>query len=438
MSLVTFFLPLPDVLGIADGTTLTYLTAETSPRLAGIGISPLEGQPPFPNPEGRNSVTLRVLLCEVTPSVVHDVDTLVAIGQETMWQPERKDVTTKPAGTPTVPRMVLQAATVLTGEVDTDALSHAFDECLSYVQRLQRAYAMVTGRFVDVVTRVKLPPFIPLYIRPLRGGDVSVSLFILHHGVPVADPVLSKEDLQSTIAAAQEGVEHHPIPVFFDLKNAAAISASRHGENRPAIVSAATACEVLLSELLLIALWEEGKSPADAAQVHARGLDTRIRTEYHGRFGGNWQTHGESEVASWAHQIAKPRNRILHGGYLPSNAETQAAMGAMAALTRFIADCLATPRTLRRYPVTALLVIGRRSLERRRMWSRRLQKLSTEHGRYLSEFSVWRSEVTPLLLAQYDGQSRSARATRGWFRRVALAWRRRITRVRSGDGGPHQ
>jgi hypothetical protein len=173
-------------------------------------------------------------------------------------------------------------------------------------------------------------------------------------------------------------------------------------------------------------LWEENRDPEDAAHAFfaGQGLTARLRRYYHERLGGNWSLDGANELGRWAGELAAVRHKVIHAAYRPTRDEAYAAYQCLDDVGDYLVSRLTHARTLRRYPRTAIGLLGRVGLKDRGVWSRRLEQLITDPDEpvWIETFERWRwivsdalretdddatdaSEVAAVLLFRHDASS---------------------------------
>jgi len=136
---------------------------------------------------------------------------------------------------------------------------------------------------------------------------------------------------------------------------------------------------VLFNTVLLSMAWEEGLSASKAAGWFKENLPKRLRTHYAKRLGGNWDTYSwTAPLGSWYRELYQCRNRVVHTGHLPSMHEAMAAVEARDAAEEYIVSRLADGRN--RYPRTVLMVSGIPGLQRRGVYSGRIQQFVEEQA----------------------------------------------------------
>lgn len=278
-----------------------------------------------------------------------------------------------------------------------DAISDAFDRGLEVVREVQRAHYAVRRTPVRLVTREALPMAVPFGIRRVFDDDgeplpvdVPMSLYMLNMNLPVAGDDLDAAEQNMFGAALREQSLHGPFTSYLDFRREAQVALSRDGAYRAAVLFTATACEVLLDDLLAHLLWQDGLRPETAAAVFDSWLTSRVKREYQPRLGGRWDTAGGGPVAGWSHDVAGLRNRVVHAGYQPTLDETRRAADAADNLQTYLGNLLSN-RT-GRYPRTALILPGEAGLRRRGRWTRRLDELrhSPDEIPWTETFGRWR------------------------------------------------
>src|SRR4030095_14628537 len=100
----------------------------------------------------------------------------------------------------------------------------------------------------------------------------------------------------------------------------------QNGDMRAATIYAAIAAESLLTEVQLHLMWEEKRTPEEVANSWIESLDTRIRTEFHTRLGGNWDPTASGPIGRWNSSVSALRHRVVHAGYTPSFEEAKDAI----------------------------------------------------------------------------------------------------------------
>jgi hypothetical protein len=173
-------------------------------------------------------------------------------------------------------------------------------------------------------------------------------------------------------------IDGGPFAAHLDLHREAQIALHRLGDHRLAVLLLGISSESLFDELLLHLLWEEAKTPEEAAIGWVDGLDSRVKSQLPHRLRGSWDFSRGGAISDWAMSVAALRNRVAHAGYVPLEAESQRAMQVVNALVIHLCDRLASPEVLRKYPRTALALAGEEGLVRREAFSQRLQRISQD------------------------------------------------------------
>jgi hypothetical protein len=411
IQLAYFFVPLPEPLGLPDGYIFRSFqpadwTAWEREAVRTAGSAPA---PPPPEP------TLKVSIClhhaEQRDTTAETVDTLIEIAQKAFPTLEisgadDRRASSSPTGTLTVAEIVvwlpedvqkLDASDEPARQMDV--LSTAFDSGLAALRLVQEAHYLTTRRPMTPCVRERLPMVIPFAVRvaeedePKPTWPSAISLFITRLDPTGVRVGFDDEQLRLFTSSVEALDPDRAFSTLPGLKNAAT-NALDAGQYLQAVVLVATACEVLLGDLLAHLLWEECATPDAAAEVMVRPFATKLTSEYHGRLGGRWTTTGGGPIAEYERQLLHVRHRAVHAGANPSLEEARSAFRAADHLEHFISDRLAT--SVRRYPITALAFCGRPGLQRRNALSRFVVDLMDDptEVRWIETFGRWRVALT--------------------------------------------
>lgn len=162
---------------------------------------------------------------------------------------------------------------------------------------------------------------------------------------------------------------------FADLGREAHVALNRRGDRRSAVLSAATASEILMDDLLKHLLWEEAVRPEDAApKFHDSRLNSFSRSmrELPGRIGGDWSAPS-GPILAWQKDLLNLRHRVIHAGYRPSQAEASLAIRVLSDLPSYLTDRLLSRTTA--YPRSVVAMLGPQELEARGRLSRSLRRV---------------------------------------------------------------
>ncbi|MGW7259011.1 hypothetical protein [Streptomyces sp. NPDC054834] len=191
-----------------------------------------------------------------------------------------------------------------------------------------------------------------------------------------------------------------PLELAMDRSLEASTFMRRDGDYGNAVIHAELSSEIVLDSILALLLWEEQlQAPSIDAAIAVfddsrGGLTIRVRREYAPRLGGIWDPEKQGPVQDWARKLARLRGRVVHRGYRPTETEAVAALSASAALLNFIKGRLAAKA--RKFPRTALLVLGEPGLRRLGGWKAAEEYLEASQHRpddWFREYAAWRSKV---------------------------------------------
>jgi hypothetical protein len=296
---------------------------------------------------------------------------------------------------------VVEMAVPVDLEDETDdaasRVSDAFDLGLSCLRQFQHAYHIVRRDPIRISARESLPPIIPHAVRALyddhgnsRPFKVELSMFLTNMNIRGEVSEWGESDGHVLQTAIDHQYERGAFHLFLEFTREAQVALERDGSYRAAVVFAATACEVLLDELLMHMLWEEGVRPEIAAAEFNSWLTSRVKSKYHPRLGGAWGLGDKGPVSNWSTHVAGLRNRVVHVGYDPSRDETSMALDAAESLSVYLGDLLAEKVPV--YPRTAIVLPGRHGLERRGKWTAELELLtrSKDEVPWIVTYARWR------------------------------------------------
>lgn len=324
------------------------------------------------------------------------------------WLVDASDVTPTPSEFPLAALTLVEAAVLIRSSED---VSPGFDEALSGIRLLQKAYFSSTGKATRLVRREALPVVV-MYALGRVSSDYSlveeqgVSLFHCHLNGPLdAD---SEVDVDGVFGdALRATLDQGPVVAFSEAAREAKVAEFLRGEYKTAVIYYASAAESLLQTLLLLLMWEEQRSPADAVDEYrsAGALVSRVKKLYDRRLkGGKWRFDQDGPIKTWDEQTAKLRHRAVHAGYEPSAEECARAREGFECLTTFVADRLSSTAVLPRYPRTATILVGMPGLQQRGRWNGTVKRIATDpdEPNWVELFSRWR-QVFDLIYEEQDG-----------------------------------
>lgn len=272
-----------------------------------------------------------------------------------------------------VPATVVEATVSIYRDGATDEMyGSILTEVVDEIRRLQRVCSYVSG----VPARPMSLEALPLYIPTATGSvgesgfrtDGDVRVYLLPQNV-IKLP--SRRDFDAVEMQSFQSFLSRSDGVFsgYLASQSEARAALLHrGDARSSLLASATACETLLDDFLKHLLWERLATPESCLPMFVEGkaLSTvlsRTRKELGPLVGGNWNDGTQRDLGDWQLRVAHLRHRTIHGGYVPTLDEARAAVETSDRLHDYAADVLV--KTLRKFPRTALMLIGSRALEAR-------------------------------------------------------------------------
>lgn len=281
---------------------------------------------------------------------------------------------------------------VVTYGWDLDAASAAFDRSLDILQRFERQVRLATKRPVPQTTRELLPSLIPSMAHPADASpqewDTRARAFFPNANIQatISPVMLGEPELQRLGRFDDRDKPGLTAAESIDLLLEAQLELHQRGNYRAAVLAAATAAESMLDTLLAALVWEEGKSPRQAASI--LGGDKflkRIRRELPGRLGGSWDFETPGPIRDWERDCHRLRHRVIHRGQRPDSAQANAAVGSAEALTLFLTDRLIDSAD--RYPRVAGTWADRDRFSRRA--AQQVRALAAAEPSWVAMFEGW-------------------------------------------------
>ncbi|WP_415972750.1 hypothetical protein [Rhodococcus sp. 077-4] len=259
-----------------------------------------------------------------------------------------------------------------------------------------RALRMMTGIPLKDVLYRQLSSIVPTLLGRRKAETVDWSdgpvIFLQHSMADLvsSDPISADDEVVLGQALYQLSIGRPAAVVRDHVGRAGAATAS--GDHPAALVAYATACEVALDNFLTAMMWEEGMTPADAADGWDNSLANRIKRNYASRLGGNWSMKTSTALTAYSRDVAKPRHRIVHAGETVDGPAVERAAVAAEELFSFVTKLLVSRGAS--YPKTISLLLGRDSLQRYGgEATRSLLKAHEDHNdRWEHEFGLWRKQ----------------------------------------------
>lgn len=306
---------------------------------------------------------------------------------------------------------VVEAAVRMDSAVaDDEQLSGTFDRAVAAVRVLQQAHQAVTGTPLELCTRQRLAPMVPFAVRTVEDDEAepqwpgAISAFLTElPDAAEARVELAADELDELHTRIGRLEDKKPFRAVTIQRNAARWAAQQ-GLTSEAAILTAVAIEVLLGDLLALLLWEEATTPELAAATTVMPFTPKLRSEYHGRLGGNWSSTGPGPLGELNRHVFALRHRIVHAGHVATGDELRSAMESASRFESFVGDRLAA--SVRRYPITALQYCGTPGLDRRGALTRFVTELMADptEPNWVETFGRWRTAVD-LVLRQQDGSA---------------------------------
>ncbi|MGV0433887.1 hypothetical protein ACUY3H_02825 [Corynebacterium ureicelerivorans] len=280
-----------------------------------------------------------------------------------------------------------------------------FDWGLDFIREIQNSVFGIDHVARPLISLQTLPQLVPQSIYSVSGDAPESSQMNIYlipsvmqaqtHWYPPTDREDSLFSQSEVVLALERQLENGPFNRYSELFNDAQVAYYQLGLHRSAVLSAASAGEVLLDEALRCILWESSKTPEEAGKLFAnkREFKPRATSLLQRYLGGEWRLKGEGVISRWFRDVYSLRHRIIHAGESPTAIETRLAIGYTSELSEFLADRLAD--NIARFPRTAMFLLGIPGLEKRDLWTSRLADLSLapNEPHWVSTFVRWREST---------------------------------------------
>jgi hypothetical protein len=368
---VSFFISLPSSIDVPAGVSFPLVEIDD-------GSEPIAIR--FTDKDGINKrFNMHITVHQVASTInLSDTDACFSVFKELYsGQAEQEEITdTKDVKVDTKITVVQVACIRERKPLNGEIMSELFDKAIDAIRRYLKAYHMVTQQLVQLPTRQTTSAFVPYAVEDIddqgefigQRASFQRGMFITHpiQNVSSIGTILSIQDINN-IAHTSSTYLGNVLDQFYNVRREALLSYDS-GNTIVAGILLGMAAEILLDELLLMLLWEEGVLPHEAREIFKNEeTDTafkRVKSGlYQKRIGGDWSTGETGVIHKWRYHVLELRNKIAHIGYEPTQNEMQEGQDTLVELVKYIADLLCA--NLEKYPVCADLIVGHSGMERR-------------------------------------------------------------------------
>lgn len=413
---LNFFVPLRRGVRMPDGITFTGVlrpsggTLTRRPPAIVESDSPL---PPLPHPNG--AIQIRLIRVDSVHPDLASLDAVYPVAGRALGRPEDA---TSPIGDSfgtvikTVAQLNVSSPCKLGSDASTvAAVEESFGWALDCLRELLFRYRQESDSYALIPARETLPAMVMMHqIAYYPDGSVyddpggMGAYFPGGQGVEEREKsLLSPEQLRATLSAAWNSYEDPIFQRFNTFSLDAREALYLHGDYRATVLNAATAAECFLDDILSYALWWEGLTPQNAAPILSMPVFKRVKSEFASRFGGVWLPAREGAVLDWHQKVARYRDRVIHGGYQPSQEEAHAALSALSGLRKFVGRRVTSNRVIQRYRHLPLLLLGRDRLRKEGVNFSRMTEWYTDPVDFDRRFHNWRSICRRLRIESFSG-----------------------------------
>jgi hypothetical protein len=267
-------------------------------------------------------------------------------------------------------------------------LSDAFDNCVSALRDLEKAYVAVSRDFVYRLTsRQSTSPLTPMCVYDPsleRWEDLGVFGASPRFGLQAPIESLSPEQAQSVEVQWTRIRQRDPFVRFQILSLDSERSLQLEGDYSDAVIKTYMAIEVFLDTLWIAMAWEEINylQPSSTTIELVVGwfsrrstLDVRLTNCFRGRLYG-WDTENNRTPAyRWRYEVAPLRHRIVHAGHEATEQQAGDAIEVCSELVDYIKELIAQDRNRNLHPRTTLMLLGVAGLIRRGKFAGKVKRL---------------------------------------------------------------
>jgi len=249
------------------------------------------------------------------------------------------------------------------------AVNVATRASLDALYSLQVAYSYSANDPIPILTAETIQPVVMMQ---LSKFDLDGTLIELEDLRPVIPHIMisrkhqtltrsSSTDFSTETAGALRAVSGRRIfSRHIELVAESAELIYAQGKSSLGLMAAAQSCEYLLDSILFFLMWWDGLTPKDgASQFESTNnqIASRVKELYGSRLGHRW-TPASGVLLRWKNDVARARNRVIHGGSEATLGEAEDALQTARDLRSFVADICALPDNLLKYPPLHALLVG--------------------------------------------------------------------------------
>jgi len=269
-------------------------------------------------------------------------------------------------------------------EPDDDLTTRTFYRCLTVINRLIRAYSIVSNNsYVTVVSKERLDPMIGFLVIDENGSAAGLSVMNLHFNLPSPGHRLLPDREALVYEEMDLQAKRHPFVKPREWLERARYAGRVWGDYDDAIMKLEIAAETLLHAAVLVAMVDEGQASTEIARAldRERGYRYFVTHVVPQHVGGSWDvTKLGAAVESYWTKLYKRRNAIVHRGIPMTVMDLdEAEQGHDHVMNHLIACLLKRPRRL---PRTIVALLGEPGLKKRnklnRFFLERLEAFATE------------------------------------------------------------
>ena len=270
-----------------------------------------------------------------------------------------------------------------------------FHRCFDLLHDTVKALRQATQARVPNLTIERVWPVYFVVDQDNEGRFQLQNMVVVEHGHFSGGSPATSEQLKKAETLLVATWSRNPVETYLDFELGAQNATFTDGDYVEAVLKAAAAAESLIKLTAWMLTWEAStqleSDPTPNAQADLGGSRPAklISAIIAPRLKGNWSSQTDaSPVGAWRHNIARPRNAVIHRGNRPDSEVAQDAIRSLHELEQHILDRVAAVANV--YPRTAYLLAGPESLDRRGASGKvRATVANGDPGQWLSDYLKW-------------------------------------------------
>jgi len=306
---------------------------------------------------------------------------------------------------------IIKAATCMIDDGTGNAgkmLHEAFDGCVDELALIVEAYYQTAKEIrPGFVTRASIIPMVPAVVFDPVTDTKEVKHIMAGSNFPLSPAVpkeLEPKQIQEIFDRVELDKRGEPYAIVRRWQRIARRAYLLEGNYALAVVGCHTAGEVFFDALLLRMAWEEitfWPNPTLTREdvvkwfSYPHSLRWRLCNLYHPRLKGSWDcgTTG-NPIHTWIETVAGLRNKVVHGGYQPTQREANDALVALDDVETYVEQLIGRLSNVQRYTFAIFMMLGPVGLKHQQAYTKNIRsKIEGESSNWQQSFRDFRRWV---------------------------------------------